>query len=237
MSKRPFSFLKASWLLFTAFFITFLLLAVYLLKPDPKAEVFYHHLTGSQKNSEKNGYKLQQQRKGMVKEILFNEGTQLRKLRLECCEADILFVEQEGKGEIQERMYDVIGRMQEKLYYVLPDGRLAYGIPNHFFQIEELDVRGKKILLKDSGAIPMQTINYFEADMATYTFRHERFMAEQVQMIRYTLPSHILMYPFTESTPIMTGVASKVEFSLKNRKFNILASQFKGRFEVAEAAL
>lgn len=215
----------------------FVLLMAYLVIPDPEAEAFYHNLTGSQKNVSKNDYHLQQQRKGVVKEILFNEGAELRKLRLECQDAEILFIEKDGKGEIQERMYDVIGRMQEKLYYVLPDGRLAFGIPNHFFQMEELEVHGQKIPFKDSGAVPMQTINYFEADSAVYTFRHEKFMADQVQVFRYTLPSHILMQPLSEASPSMTAFAAKVEFSLKNKKLNLDASQFKGRLELPERDL
>lgn len=217
MSRSFFCFFKASWMLFSFFIIAAMSLAIYLCRPDPEAEAFYQQLNVANGKTDWNDYHLQQKRYGVVKEVLFNEDEELRKLRLECREAEIVFTEKEGKGEVLERMYDVIGRLQEKLYYVLPDGKLAYA---------ETDTQG----------LPFQAISYFEADIALYSFRHESLTAEQVLLTRYTLPSHILPLSFTEAAPEMTGSARHVDFSLKDRKFNLHAQGFKGRFDALENA-
>lgn len=105
------------WFILCVFTATVALLVGCLFIPDPQAEEIYQEITGEiQKKTCLTHAHLQQSKKGVVKEILFNDGNDLRKVRLECREAEILFVEREGKKEIVEKMYDVIGRVQEKLY-------------------------------------------------------------------------------------------------------------------------
>ena len=123
-------------------------------------------------------------------------------------------------------MYDVIGRIQERLYYVLPNGKLAF---------EVLNLTSKNSS-DQTTPIPFQAISYFEADVALYSFRHESLSAEQVLLTRYTLPSHVLPLSFTEAAPEMTGTARHIDFSLKDRKFNLQAQGFKGRFDTLENA-
>lgn len=132
-------------------------------------------------------YTAQQQRKGVQKDILFSQGADRLQIQLSSSDSVLVLDRQENKMEIVEKMQNVRCVMQEELYYSPPD-------------------------LK-----PMQHLRCIEADHATYHYKNDHIMAEDVTISRYSVPGHTLVTSFDGLKPEMRGKAKNVEYALKGK--------------------
>lgn len=181
-----------------------------------------------------NPYVIKQQREGVAKDFFFVEKSKPERyqLRLLYSHSDIVLDRQEEQTEIVEKMKNVRSIMQEELYFVLPDGSEAFKQTNGKFMLRHNNgtheiVDESKL---DTEKVPMQIIRYLVADNATYHYKTNLFTANQVSLSRYKIPSHQLVDSIDGFTPLMVGLAEKVEFSLGGQSLNFKAYKFKATF-------
>ncbi len=166
-------------------------------------------------------YTAQQQRKGILKNLLFTrQGSQRLQINLHSQEAMVVVDHQTSATELIEKMNQVDCLMQEELFYVLPDGREAVRQSNGNLLIrgEDPDHIDAWVNSDDPSIFPMQHIRYFEADAASYYYKTDRFVADDVKIFRFTLPGHELRAPSSELKPEMTLIAKRLEFSLTGKE-------------------
>lgn len=152
-----------------------------------------------------------QQRMGLKKDIFFREKDQSLQLHIESQKADLILERQEGKLEVVEQLNDVICLLQEELLFVLPDGR-----ETHFSS--------------DGKGIPVQKLVRLEANEASYFYKNEMFVAENVKVMRYLAAGHSLEEASAKMELLSDGLAKKVEFSLSGSGLKFNAEQFKAKF-------
>ena len=180
-------------------------------------------------------YTGEQQRQGVVKDIWYVEENKDIRLHLRIISGDseLVFQNESGNSEIIEKMHNVRCYMQERLYYLLPDGNEV--IPS---KIGKWYIIGKNT--EDPGSWvdphsesklrPMQLLRYIEAEEAVYYYNSDTFLADRVRLSRYTIPGHQLVESLESFDPLMRGVAQAVEFCLKGRKLSFKARHFKAVF-------
>jgi hypothetical protein len=173
-------------------------------------------------------YTAKQQRKGMQKDILFTQGEDRLQLSLTSEKSTLVLDWQENGMQIIEKMQNVKCVMQEELFYVLDDGRevikqangkliLRHGKPSDPLAWVNSDTDGLK---------PMQHLRCMEASDATYYYKSDLVVAEQVSIYRFTLPGHKLIAS-PEGKPTMLGNAKNAEFSLAGKELNFTAQNLK----------
>ncbi len=207
-----------------------------LTSPTPAQQRKYSKLMAHADNA-KTGtttapYKAKQERIGILKEVVFSDGPHRLKLRLKASDALLVLDHRaEDQTEIVENMNHVVCYMQEELFYVLPDGREVIEQRNGKFLLRNANPQdpASYIAKGDPGLKPMQIMRYMEADTASYFYRTDRFVADNVQITRYLIPGHLLATSFDKAKVLMKGVASTVEFSLDGQ-VNFKASKLKANF-------
>jgi hypothetical protein len=78
---------------------------------------------------------------------------------------------------------------------------------------------------------PMQTIRSIHAKTASYYYKDDHFVADQVNYARYTFPGLTLPKNVDSGKPLMRGVAKAVEFSLDGKEMNFKAHELKATFQ------
>lgn len=155
-------------------------------------------------------YHFQQNRKGVSKDVWMTKKGSRFQMRLHSVDSELVFVEAQDRVEMVEYMKDVICWVQEEIFFVLPDGT----------QVDQ----------DQQGAEPRQVVRYMESDEATYYYRIDQFVANQVHMQRYELPGHRLPDSIDEYQPSMSGTAKKVEISMLGKELKFKAYQLKAKF-------
>lgn len=163
-------------------------MVAYLVMLDPEDAENYQRLMVTM-DSTKGGqqdqsYTVKQQRKGMVKHLLYNGRTGRLQVQLNCDRSDIILDHSMGETEAVERLKGVQCWLQEELSY-------------------------------DSSKKPIQTVEYLEADAASYHYHGRRLLANQVKLSRFILPGHQLDSSLNSKTPLATGRADWTEVPLQ----------------------
>lgn len=173
---------------------------------------------------------VQQKRTNIRKEIFYLQGNIRLSVFLTAANST-LALDQQGKSpEIIEKLNQVTGYMQEELYYQLPDGREAFLQDNGRLLLRNGDPRKDHDWVEYplTSLIPLQSLRYFEADHATYFYKSNHLLTEQVKVSRFVLPGHILVPDVKGFKPVFTGVAQSAEIALADTQFK--ANQLKATY-------
>lgn len=174
-------------------------------------------------------YTLNQRRQGVRKDIVFVEDGDRKKLSLTSAKAEVIVDKIDKHILVNEKLMDVCCWMQEELYYRLPDGREAKRQPNGLLLIHKGHPEDPQAWIDErvTTVEPWQRLRYMEADVAYYSYASEILEAERVNISRYDLPGHDLLEHFDGFTPLLTGLAESVSFSLGGKELNFKATKFK----------
>lgn len=179
-------------------------------------------------------YTAHQDRERIQKDLFFYKGNDRLQIRLIADEAQLVLDHQEADTQVIEHMHNVKCAMQEELYYKLPNGKEASRQSDGRLLLRQGNPQDPAswITLDLPGLMPMQIIRFIDANDATYEYKTDRFVADNVRISRYAIPGHQLREVGQQAAPLMSGTAKHVEFSLKNegRDFNFKAHQLKAAF-------
>ena len=132
--------------------------------------------------------------------------------------------------------------LRKDLYFTKGSGRLQMSLKSASAELNLERQGGKNAMIEHmrdvtcymqeevSHAIPnrpMQIIRQLKADSATYHYQKDLFIAENVQITRYLIPGSELVESLEGGKLLMTGLAKRVEFSLKGSEPNFKAHQLK----------
>lgn len=201
-----------------------------LTRVSPNEVQAYHRLTKQLDNKaqQTTPYSSKQDRLKVQKDVLFTQGQDRLQLRLRAADSQLV-LDHDQSTEIVEHMHEVIGIMQEQLYWLLPDGREATMQSNGRLLVRNANPgEGASWFSKDlKGLIPMQIIRYLEADTASYHYKKDLFVADNVRISSYAVPGHELVETMDPKKTLMKGTAKAVEFSLSGKDLNFKAHQLK----------
>jgi hypothetical protein len=236
LPKHASIYFKATLILVFALLSLVLALCLYaLFAISTKDEQVYRKLVESanpiNSNIKASPYTAKQQRKGVQKDILLTQGGDRLQVHLTSPHSILVLDRQDGKMEIIEKMENVKCTMQEELFYSLSDGREVVRQPSGKLVLRESKPSDPAWIEPDISELkPMQHVRYIEADHATYYYKNDRIIADDVKISRFTLPGHALITSFERMEPTMTGTAKNVEFSLKGKDLQFTAHQLKAIF-------
>jgi hypothetical protein len=181
-------------------------------------------------------YTSTQQHRTTHKDIWFTQGDQRLQLRLRSKDTRLVLEHQDNNVQVVEHMQGVTCYIQEELYYVTKDGRELKLKDNGSYVLRKSDSKdAREIKLTDKiSPTPMQVIRYLEADNASYYYQSDRFLAEQVHVIRVAVPGHTLTESLKGLIPLMSGIARSVEFTLADNELNFTAYQLKATLHGSE---
>lgn len=78
---------------------------------------------------------------------------------------------------------------------------------------------------------PQQTLRYLEADSATYSYKNDEVVANDVKVYRYILPGHELPQNLAGFKPTLKGHAEGVQFSMAGKDVQFKAQKLKASLE------
>lgn len=168
-------------------------------------------------------YTAKQQRHHIHKHLWINSAEENKEIAVRSEDAELVLDRHDEDTEVIEHMRNVQCYMQEELYYSLSDGREVVKKPNGSFYGRD----GDPIDVGDGPLLPMQIIRYMEADAASYYYKSDQLIAEQVTLSRYAIPGHELVESLENMTPLMTGVAQSIECTLDGQDPQFKAHQIK----------
>lgn len=174
----------------------------------------------------------QQKRRGIRKDILFTKGHTQLSFNLVADESSLKLNHKSGSAEVVEELTHVKGLMQEELYYQLPDGREVIPQENGKLLLRNGDPNEKHSWIDSSHPflIPMQTLRYFEAELATYHYKDNYLEAHEVTVARYTVSGHAFVSSIEGYKPMMSGIAHSMELSFTSPTPQFKAKQLKAIF-------
>lgn len=205
--------------------------------PEDRAE-YLNLMSQSDSNIKSNQaspYSVAQNRTGIRKDYYFTQGVDRLHLRV-LSEKASLMMHQGGAGSsLMEKMQNVNCFMQEELFYQLPNGKEAVKRPDGQLSLRHDKAEKPQPIPPEEviGALPMQTIRYFNAKEASYHYQSGQFTGQTVQIMHYTAPGHEL--PLSDIAPStkIKGSADSIEFSLNNGEPNFNAFGFKAQLRTA----
>lgn len=198
---------------------------------------FYHQLlenSDSSKKPELLAYS-RQTREGVRKQIWHEN----KHIMIESVESELFFFHQDNQVEVVEELGHVRSAIQEELYYILPCGKEAVKQENGKLCLRGEDPNRQEAWIDPAlpGMKPMQLVRYLEAEKACYNYNTQLFSAREVKLWKYRLEGHKLAAEFDEKTPIMTGIAHSVEFSLQGKELDFHAYRMRATFNLKEEIL
>lgn len=175
-----------------------------------------------------------QLRTGMQKSVYFNDGDQHLELRIASAASELAFEKNGRHVEIVEHLHDVTGWLQERLYYVLPDGREATLQGNGRLLIKGSNPKDLSswASVNDPGVVLQQSLLILKAKNAVYHYKDEQFAAENVEMWRYLAPGHHINTDLKEAKLMAHGVATGIELSLAGKGLDFLAHNFNAKYSL-----
>lgn len=159
-------------------------------------------LTNKNKNSLSH---IKQQRYNVTKHFLRTNGDQRTQLFLKSLSSAIVINHPQTKAEVVEEFEDVKCMLQEAL---------------------EKENNGSTKNIISSKNNSNQTIRQFNAVKATYFYKTEELMAEDVDIVRYLAQGKEFNLALQPTKILMKGKASKVELSLSNQEKPFKAHNF-----------
>ncbi len=96
-------------------------------------------------------------------------------------------------------------------------------------QLEKVVCFMQEELFYEEGK-PMQDIRYMEAKRACYNYNTQLFVGEEARLWKYRLEGHEPVFSVKDETPLMSGTADTVEFTIKGKKLDFQARRLKAKF-------
>lgn len=174
-----------------------------------------------------------QRRMGLQKNIFFYDKNQRLEFQLTSAQSELALEKKDRHIEIVEHLQDVICRLQESVYFILPDGRLALPQLDGRLLIKDADPQDLSAWISDKeGLQEEQTVLVLKADHAVYYYKGGLFVAKNVHVLRYIAPGHDLENFSKEAKLITDGIASKIEFSIAEKGLSFKSDHFKAKFSI-----
>ena len=188
----------------------------YAFYMTPKHQEEYAHIMAMVNETGTEGkttpYQARQDRQNVHKDLLVSSKGERLQFHISSDQSELLLNYHEGKAEVVEHMHGVHSWMQEKVFYLLPDGREVAKKPS------------------DTDVInPQQIVRCFEADTADYHYKRDTLTAQQVKMARYILSGHHHHSQQDLTNPLMEGTAESVDFSPTGKNRKMKAHKLKAR--------
>lgn len=183
----------------------------------------------SKSNASSTPYTATQERHNLHKHMWMNSSGENLQLSVRSENAELVLDRNDESTDVIEHMHKVQCYMQEELYYVLPDGSEAVRQKNGELVLRKENTNEVEIrtVLDNVIAMPMQIVRYMEADAASYYYKNDQLVAEQVTISRFALPGHELKESLENITPLMAGIAQSIEFTIDGNDPKFKAHQFK----------
>lgn len=216
---------------------------------DDGDRVAYRKLSQSLDGTEvASAYTSKQQRRGLQKDLLYNDKGQRLQMRLRSAVAELALDHHDGKVDIVENMSGVTCYIQEELFYQLSDGREAVRQADGRLLIKHAKPEDQIswVSMDAPGVEAMQVVRFFESDRASYYYKNGRLVAENVKVLRYLAPGHTIEEALQQKVLIMSGVASFAEFNLKEAnndgekvtlRGNVVIEHEQGRYSAGHVVL
>ena len=147
-------------------------------------------------------------------------------------QSEFVFSVQDDHTEMVENMAQVRCFLQEELYYALADGREALLQSDGRALLRDGDPKDPSswFFPNEMGCTPMQKLRFLEAEKATYYYKTNVFVAQEVKLQRFVAKGHDLVETVEGLEPNMKGVAQAVEFTLSGKDLNFRAHHLKAKF-------
>ena len=185
--------------------------------------------SSSSNTSHKQLIKAKQEKEQIQKDLFFKKEGHSLQVRILADKAELVFDQNEKKGEVLEKFYQMKCIMQEEIYYRLKDGRelLPKQLKGYLVKNSDPKQESSWIAQLPDEARPMQVLRVFEADEALYFHKENILKARDVNIYRHVVEGHQL-HPLTENAePLLKGVAERVECELKGSEPHFEAFQLK----------
>lgn len=78
-----------------------------------------------------------------------------------------------------------------------------------------------------AGESPMQQMRFFEADLGTYQYTTQQFLAQTVALSLFRVPGHALSLHFDPKAAFLRGIAQDVSFSVSGKTTQFQAERFR----------
>jgi hypothetical protein len=194
-------------------------------------------------------YKAKQERRGVSKYVSYVKDANRLYIKLESASSDIVLDHHDDITEIIEKLSDLHCVMQEELYYVLDDGRELIKKPNGQFLFRNANPSDTASWIADIDGYhltPFQIIRTVEAKTASYYYKTDRVVANDVILSRFIFPGHQMNNILKSSNgpnsqfvaaggiTLVTGDAESVEFSLGGDDVTFTAHRLKAKFYSAK---
>jgi len=175
-------------------------------------------------------------RKNVVKEIWWGVSHPLY-VRIECDHSELIAAKGRGGFDTIEKMESVRSLFQEKLFYLLPNGRRG-NIDREGRVVVKEGEQEVRIDSSIKSLLPMQEVRYFEAERGVCSYRNFDFIGEEVKMKKYRLRGHsssfARAFAFPNLTPLSSGEGKKVYFALKEGRVDLRLDAFQTTFDPKE---
>ncbi|HEV8051092.1 MAG TPA: hypothetical protein VGP47_01255, partial [Parachlamydiaceae bacterium] len=238
--KRSLRFTAAMWLGLSVIALCWILFYLALGHYSEVDKLAYEKMiSGDGIESKQPGTQVSKQiRTGMQKSVYFIGNHQRLELRITSATSELAFEKNDRHVQIVEHLHDVAGWLQERLYYVLPDGREADLQGDGRLLIKGADPQDQAswISIDDPRIAPEQSLIIIKADNATYHYANEQFIAENVTLWRYIAAAHHLEVNVQESKLIAHALASDMELSLSGKGMDFFADNFNAKFSMPSRA-
>ena len=215
---------------FALVFLTIFFFSFQIFSFNEKDLLAYRALVDTDSEGEETKTVAEQKRSGVCKEIFYIQNLSRLCLKVNAS-SSILELNQNGsETEIIEKLDNVVGMLQEELFYRLPDGREAILQENGRLLIKNNSSKHEFVDYPLSSTQAMQSIRCFEADSALYSYKDNRLLATQVKVSRYIIPGHTFKEPLQDYKPQMIGYAKEAHLTFEEGIPHFKASQLKAVF-------
>ena len=158
-------------------------------------------------NAAATPYTAKQERQQLHKHMWTNSAAGNLELCIRSENAEFVLDRRDDSTDIIEHMHNVQCYMQEELFYLLPDGSEVMRQSDGGLVLRDSE---SSVRITEDGInlTPMQIIRYMEADAASYYYKTDQLVAEQVTISCFAVPGHELVESLDNITPLMSGIAS-----------------------------
>jgi hypothetical protein len=180
-------------------------------------------------------YTCKQYRELVNKTIFVSSPKERKGFRLESLKSELTFSQVSMKDvELKEEMQEVACLMQEELYYIIDEGQIATRHPNGRLMIKDSNKRQSGPSWIDEAAAqvkPMQNLRRIDADTATFNYKDNLFIANDVLLSRYIADSHHLDPDLSREETSMVGEAESISLSVTKTPVQFKAEKLKAVFQ------
>lgn len=234
--KNSFHFSKALWVALCVILLCWLFLYAILGHYSDSDRLAYDQLMQGDSSGNKTieAQVSKQQRIGLQKNIFFNHDNQRLELRLNSARSELALEKSDRHIDIVEHLQEVTCSLQERVYFVLKDGRQAFSRGEGMLWIEGTHPDDFASLIPENttGLLKEQVVLVLKAKDAVYHYKGQLLVANKVEVMRYIISSHHLKELPLDAKLISNGIASKVEVSLAGKKWDFKADNVEAKFSM-----